>query len=375
MPDPDQATASVLVDGFPLASAGVEPQQRLAINLTRGMVLRGMYAALPAQRCVADLPPQFNDPAYLQACQTLKESGFLLAAEVPAKSELVQLADIIRVDSLRFEPAGLVSVANQLRKLPCLKLAQRVETEESYQRLLALGFDLFQGYHFSRPQIIPGSTPSLSKVAKLRILRELSDDDFSMHDITAMISADVGLSFRLIRFINSPYFGFDKRITSVGHAASLLGQKPLRQWLMAVTLADICDGHHAREIYFFCIKRARFFELLGLQHSTLKTRTESLFLLGLFSKLDMLLGQSMAELMPLLNLEEDITQALCGGQNLLYGFLCLADGLEKAQWGELAPLIQQLGLSVADVARSHNMAILWAAEIMEEAKESLGQAR
>jgi len=367
--DPDLATATVIVDGFPLASAGVNPSQRLAINFTRNMVINQLYASLPGERCIADLPSKHDDPEFLHACGMLKQRGFLLATEVPAKTGIVKLADIIRVDVSRFEMKSLINSAQQLKSLDCLILAQRVESEATYSLLQELRFDLFQGYYFSKPQLLPGAAPNLSRLAKLRILRELYDDDFSHAEVSRIISSDVGLSYRLIRFINSPYFGFSKKITSISHAVSLLGQLPLRQWLMAVTLSQVTDDSHGREIYFSSIKRARFLEQLAEKSTKRKLDGQSLFMLGLFSRLDQLLSQPMEELVGQLNLDEDISKALCGEKNLYGLMLALAEDIEHARWNELPPQLRELGLKAADVAISHNMAVLWAAEINAVAQE------
>lgn len=361
--DPDLATATVIVDGFPLASAGVEPSQRLAINFTRNMVVNELYASLPGGRCVADLPSRYNDQKFLQACKKLKEQGFLLSAEVPAKSEVVRLVDIIRIDVTRFEMKSLINSAQQLKSLNCMILGQRVEEQSVYQLLQELDFDLFQGHLFSKPQLLPGSAPNLSRLAKLRLLKELYNDEYSTADITKIISSDVGLSYRLIRFINSPYFGFGKKITSIAHAVSLLGQMPLRQWLMAATLSNVSEGSHGRDIYFSCIKRARFLEQLAEKSSKQRIDSQSLFLMGLFSQLDLLLHQPMESLVGELNLDEPIANALCGEENLYRCFLTLAEDIEQAKWKELPPQLRELGLKAADVAVCHNMAVLWAAEL------------
>ena len=368
--DPESATASVIVDGFPLASAGVEPHHKLAINLTRSMVLRKIYAALPAERCVADLPGDMDDSAYLQACAALKDQGFLLATVVPAKTQLVKMADILRVDVSRFSEKQLINLANQLKKLSCQALAQKIETKETYDLLKKLGFHLFQGYLFNKPEILPGTSPNLTKIAKFRILTELADEDFNTEEVTRMISADVGLSYRLIRFINSPYFGLRNKISSISHAISLMGQLALRQWLMAVTLSNAVESDQGKEIYFLCIKRARFLEQLAEKSTKVKAKGDSLFLLGLFSKLDVLLCQDMRVLVRELNLDEQISRALCGEKTPYHDFLALTEGLEHAQWDSLTPTMKQLGLGVSDVAITNNMAILWATELLSATQEN-----
>lgn len=363
MDDPEAATASVIVDGFPLASAGTKNTQRMAINFTHDMVVNEMYASLPGQRIVADLPSKHNDTDFIAGCKKLKDLGFLLATEVPAKSELVKLVDIIRIDASLFDQQSLKSAAEQIKKRKCLALAQKIEHKETFDLLLEQGFDLFQGYLFSKPIVLPGRTPGLSKISKLRLVKNLANDDYNTKEITKLLSEDVGLSYRLIRFINSPYFGFEKRITSVGHAVSLLGQNPLKQWLMAVSLSEICEDQHCSELYFVSLKRARFMEQIAQKSTRFKDDTESFFLLGLFSKLDALLLESMEKLVQELNLDESIGKALCGEHNDYRLLLDLAEGIETAQWGELTPLMEKLGLRSADVAVAHNMSILWAAEI------------
>ncbi len=361
--DPDLATASVIIDGFPLALAGLKNNRRLAINFTRKMLLDGLYDSLPPERCVADIPSQFNDPSYLNACRKLKDDGYLVAVQVPAKGELLRMADIIRFDVQRYKNVDFNKAAKQLKSLKARLLAQRIETKTTFMRLRELGFDLFQGYLFSKPVIFPGQKPNMTGMAKIRILGELADDDFDVQKLAQMISSDVGLSYRLLRFINSPYFGLKQEIASISHAISLLGQQRLRHWVMAAVLSDVCSDQRTQEIYFISLKRARLMELLAERSSKLKGNEDSLFMLGLFSMLDALLCNDMATIIQQMGLREEIAQALCGADNAMGHLLRLIEDMEEGNWDTLMPELAKYGMNMADVAISHNMAILWASEM------------
>lgn len=363
--DPEQATAAVIVDGFPLGVAGVKPEHRLAINFTRKMLLEGVYDFLPPKRCIADVPSEFQDREYLDACRNLKSQGFLLATQVPAKAELLKLADVVRFDLLRYKNVDLDKAARKLKTLGVLLLAQRIETRDMLQRLMNLGFDLFQGYVFSKPMILPGQKLHSTRFTRMRILGELASPDYDVAALARILSTDVGLSYRLLRFINSPFFGLRQKITSIAHAVSLLGQKKLRHWLMAAILSEASADPRGREMYFISIKRARLLELLAEKSPTLKGKADSLFMLGLFSKLDVLLSRDMRALTEELGLDDEIADALCRKDNVYGMLLTMIEDMEEARWDKLAPLLERIAVTMADVAVSHNLAILWAAEMTQ----------
>ncbi len=371
--DPEKATAAVIVDGFPLGVVGVKEERRLAINFTRKMILEGVYDFLPPNRCIADVPSEFDDQAYLEACKNVKSQGFLLATQIPAKPELLKLADIVRFDLLRFKNVDLDKIAEKLKTLDALLLAQRIETKEMLQRLMNLGFDLFQGYVFSKPMILPGHKLQTTEFTRMRILGELADEDYDVEALAKILSTDLGLSYRLLRFINSPFFGLKQKITSIAHAVTLLGQKRLRHWLMAAILSDVCHDPRSREMYFISIKRARLLELLAGKSPQLTRKADSLFMLGLFSKLDVLLSRDMRTLTDELGIEDEIADALCRKDNVYGMLLTMIEDMEEARWDKLGPLLQMLSLTMSDVAVSHNMAILWAAEMTESMENNRGE--
>ncbi|TIH16455.1 HDOD domain-containing protein [Marinifilum sp. JC120] len=367
--DEDAATSQVIADGFGLIQEDIEEGQRLLVNFPRNMLLEGAADFLPPEVCVVEILEHVQpEPDVLEALKELKERGYVLALDDYIGQEgfepFIELADIVKVDCLDLKPDELVNVVGNLKQLGVMLLAEKVEDNEMFHRCLELGFDLFQGFFFSRPEIIPGKKVSSSNLNRMQLLSSISGDDFDVDDLTEAINSDVSISYRLLKFMNSPTFGLPNEINSIKQAIALIGYRKLAGWLRMILLSDMSSGPAGNELAFLSIKRAKFLELLCLEIKHCPLSSESMFMLGLFSLLDVLLGRPMAELMEELPVEKELIQALVGKKNTASLYLDLVKFLEKAEWDELGGLIMGNNLSSLAVARSHLAAMQWANEVI-----------
>ncbi len=209
--DEDAATSQVIADGFGLIQEDIEEGQRLLVNFPRNMLLEGAADFLPPEVCVVEILEHVQpEPDVLEALKELKERGYVLALDDYIGQEgfepFIELADIVKVDCLDLKPDELVNVVGNLKQLGVMLLAEKVEDNEMFHRCLELGFDLFQGFFFSRPEIIPGKKVSSSNLNRMQLLSSISGDDFDVDDLTEAINSDVSISYRLLKFMNSPTF-------------------------------------------------------------------------------------------------------------------------------------------------------------------------
>ncbi len=121
----------------------------------------------------------------------------------------------------------------------------------------------FQGFFFSKPEILEGKKLSSSEVSKLKILKEISKPEISFKGLSEIIKQDINLTYRLIKYINSPYFGFKEKISSLQRALTCLGEKKIKQWLRVVLLADLSTEDRGKEVVFLSAFRGRFLQLLA----------------------------------------------------------------------------------------------------------------
>lgn len=367
--DDDAATSQVIADGFGLIQDDIEDGQRLLVNFPRNMLLEGAADFLPPEVCVVEILEHVQpDPDVLEALQDLKDRGYILALDDYVGQEgfepFIELADIVKVDCLDLSHDELANVAGNLKQLDVHLLAEKVEDNEMFNLCRDLGFELFQGFFFSRPEIIPGKKISTNNINRLQLLSAISGEDFEVEDLTKAINSDVSVSYRLLKFMNSPTFGLPNEINSIQQAIALIGSRKLVGWLRIILLSDMSSGPAGNELAFLSIKRAKFMELVCRDMKHCPLSAESMFMLGLFSLLDVLLGRPMHELMRELPVEQDLVKALVGKQSNALIYLNLIKLLEKADWDGLTKLIMDNKLSPISVARNHMAAMQWANEIV-----------
>lgn len=372
--DPDVATAKVIADGFTLALTGMPPGRRTLINFPQNLILRGTAYALPKDICVVEiLETVQSTPEIVDACKKLKEAGYILALDdfvgQPGFEEILKIADIVKVEILGQPTPNIIKISQALKKSGTRLLAEKIEDQKAYQLTRSLGYEYFQGYFFSKPEIIPGRKISSSQLSKMRLLQALTREEAETKDLAAIIEGDLSLSYRILRFMNSAAFGLAKKLTSVEQAVALLGRRPLKQWVMVVALSDLAPTPRAEELSFQSIQRGRFLETMTSAMPKSVYPKDTAFLLGLFSKLDALLNQPMEQILGDLPLEDAIKTALTGGKNPARDLLDFLEAVEAGAWDRTAAALAAYGVKQEDAAVLYAKATAWTQKILGQSKE------
>jgi len=363
------ATSKILIDGFSLAQQGLNPKTRLLINFPRDVLLDESASILPPDQVVIEvLENIIPDKEVLKACIELKRKGFILALDDFQNqrdyNHLFQLVDLVKIDIQDLDPEALAGMVTMLKDQDCMVVAEKVETKEMFELMKDLGCDLFQGFFFSRPEVIPGRTIPGNKIVKLRLLHLLNQEtSFDPKKLGKIIQTDLSLSYRLLRYINSPWIGLPNKVKSIQHAISLLGYKNIVRWLRVLLLADLNTSTRGRELTFRSAQRGRFLELLA-ETSLAPFDSESMFLLGLFSLLDAILDQPMSEVLTSLPLTEELEAVLSGEDQNGAMWLDLIALQEQAQWMKLLDQIHSLNLKPEQTAACYVQALQWASHWM-----------
>jgi EAL and modified HD-GYP domain-containing signal transduction protein len=322
------------------------------INVTRDFLLRDLVRSLPAERIVLELlEHQLVDRQLLNVIAELRASGYVFALDDFAfeagSEQLLEHVDFVKLDLLDLGPDGLARQVELLARFDVKMLAEKVETPEHYDLGLRVGCDLFQGYFFCRPELIRNRAISANGVAMARLASVLQDPTLQLGELERLISSDVALSYRLLRYINSAYFGMSQRISSIMHAVALLGLQNVKQWALLTTFAAI--ENKPPELFLTALIRARFCELAGTPQDG---GPQERFTLGLFSVLDALLDTEMETAVALLPLPPRMREALIAHN----GPGRLLDCVQAIEQGNFSPLVRQL-----DHATRHYVAALaWA---------------
>ena len=351
--DGDVATSSLLINAF--VEIGLE---NLAfgrpsfVNFTRSFIV-GKYDIPfdPKHLVIEVLEDVEPDSEVIAALGQLRESGFTIAlddyVDSDNREQLLALADIVKIDVREHSQTQLRAQVKRLMMLPLKLLAEKVETAEEFHFCKELGFDYFQGYFLSRPQIIEGKAIPANQLAMLKLLGKLRDPTVTFDEVVELVKQDVRLSVKLLRYVNSLAHGVRRQIDSVRQAAVRLGLRKIRQLVTLLAVSGIADK--PTPLLETALVRARMCEIIG----ALKwpERAEICFTVGLFSSLDALLGQTLPEILKELPVRSEIREALLSHNGPLGRMLSSVIAFERCDWeaalriGEDESLIQEAYLN------------------------------
>ncbi len=367
--DPDVATSMVISDGFHLARPAMPTGAKALINFPTGLLLQGAALALPPESCVIELlesvPPT---PEVLDACDKLRDAGYAIALDDyigrPGLGPLLAKADIVKMDVRGASPQRIIRLFNELKVYGCKILAEKVEEPVLYELCRDLGFDMFQGFFFSKPEIIPGKKLSPAESTRLRLLQEIGCGDHDPGRLSEIISQDISISYKLLRHINSMHFNLSSRVDSIDRAASLMGPKRLLQWLRVNLLSELDAGRGAPLVAATAAQRARFLETLAGCGSTPPLPPSGMFLLGLLSLLDALLAMPMAAALEELPLHESLSAPLLGEPGPAADWLDIAARFERAEWDAVIERLRAVDIPAETAGKRYAEAMAWAKDIL-----------
>jgi EAL and modified HD-GYP domain-containing signal transduction protein len=344
--------------------------KRAFVNFPRAMLVNETAIILPPDIAVIEVLENVEpDRVIVDACRGLRERGFRIALDDFVDTQqlhpLAPLADFIKVD-LRStgKDARRTIIARYGRGLSLL--AEKVETQEEFRESVAEGFSYFQGYFFAKPVITCTREIPAFKLNYLRILQELHDPELDVGSLSKLIAREPSLSYKLLRFVNSALYARRKTIDTIEHALMFIGETGIRKWLSVVALMDLTSDKPS-ELVVNALVRARFAELLA-PHAGLGPRSGDLFLAGIFSRLDAMLGRPLEELLDGLKLNQHIRAMLLGtlppGETLA-AFWSLLLAYESADWKRLPKLAGRLGIPTGTLPGLYSVAVKWADEVFQ----------
>jgi EAL and modified HD-GYP domain-containing signal transduction protein len=344
----DEATSLVINHTFmELGIERVIGNHLAFVNLTRKFILTDNPLPFAQDRVVLEILEDIvADDELIAATQKLVDQGYVIALDDFIFDEslrpLVKLAEIIKIDLLALSEQALKKQVTLLNQEKVKLLAEKVETHEQFQLCKKLGFDYFQGYFFSRPTIIEGKAIPDSQLNLLSIITKLQNPDVEIDDVEQLISQDVGLTYKLLRLLNSAAIGLPRKIESIKQALILLGLKAIRTWTTLIALNDMkCSPP---ELMANTLIRAKMCQQLAPDYNC---ANETGFLVGLFSTIDAMLSHPMDKILKSLPLKNDIKQALSGRQGSLGQLLKAVIQYEHGLWDEVDTTqisLEQLGM-------------------------------
>lgn len=367
--DGNQATSCVLTSTF--ITEGIEKiaaYKPCFINFTQDLIEKNAPLSFPKTNTVIEILEDVEPTKkVISACRAFKNEGYTIALDdfvfhkkfVP----LIRLAHIIKID-FRITPIDEIQkILYRLKSYNLKFLAEKVETHEEFNLAVKLGFTYFQGFFFGKPEVMQIKEIASAKVNLINLLAEVSQASTSVKKLEQIISSDVGMSYKLLRYINSAYFYLITKIDSISHAIVYLGEEGVRRFAMLVIISEIASDK-PDELLRLAVIRAKFCELLA-ENSSLKIHPTEIFILGLFSLIDAMLDAQMEYLMEKLPISEEIKEALIKQTGPLAPFLRAVISYEKNREEDCLESLQKLGVETGDVYKRYLEAVEYADNILK----------
>ncbi len=335
--DGDKATSQVINNA--LMEIGLDDIIRnnpAFINFTKDLLINGVAELLPPDRVVIEILEDVEvDEALIEGVKKLADAGYVIALDDFTYSDawmpLIELAQIIKFDVMQHD---LEAIKEQLKKFEGKKvklLAEKVETQDEYNQLKKEGFDYYQGYFFSKPDVISQKSFSSDSISLLQLLSQIQKPNVEVNEIEELISQDATLSYKLFRCVNSAAFGLKNKMNSIKQAVIYLGIQRLKNWVSLLAMTG--NPNKSTELIQLGLVRAKMCELIANENDL--PDKDSFFVVGLFSILDAILDQQLSEILEKMPLEESLNRALLDKEGKMGKALQCSISCEQCLWDEI----------------------------------------
>lgn len=378
------ASANVIVNAYgKFGIHNVLGHQRGFINADPDLIMSDIISLLPSKHIVLEVKESASiTPEFLQRCKELKQKGYQFALDniiaINSKVErLLPLVSVVKVDILALSQDELTKLVSELNRWPVLLLALKVENREQEAHCRLLGFQMFQGYYFAKPEVMSVKRADPGKVSLLKLLAlvmrnhdDASDNDSSIGEIENEFKRQPGLSYNLLRMVNSGSDGLPQKINSIKHAIKLMGRKQLQRWIqLLLYTSNQSEDSLSNALTQTAVARGKLMELIAvIERPHDKNHQERAFMVGILSLLDELMGIEMQQIVEKLGIPDDISQALLTRHGRLGQALKLIEAKEKGEITSIHSILSELDfLSLNELSNIETQAIGWANRLEETA--------
>jgi len=362
--DGDTATSKLLSNSyFNIGMDQLTGGKVAFINFTQDLLVRKIPMMFPIDNMMVEILEDVNpNKEFVNACLDIFKAGYAIALDDFVFKEelkpLIKLAQIIKIDFMLTPIEEIKQLVNMLKGSKIKFLAEKIETYDEFKTALSMGFTYFQGYFFSKPEILSGEEITPSKITLLQIVGEANKKDCNFDKLEKLINRDVSISYKLLRYINSAFFKRACEISTIKHAIVLLGEKEIKRFISLVATAELASDK-PDELVRTSIIRARFCELLGL-NSRNGADVSELLLMGLFSLIDAMLDKTRENIMQNLPLSKNIKQALIETKGELVDYLKFVSYYETANWDPCGSIISKIRVDEDKIPEFYQDAVNWA---------------
>lgn len=370
--DPSAATGRVIGDAFlNLDLRGLTDGLPAYINFTRDRLVDASVRALPADAVVIEVLDGVEaDEEVVAACRALGDAGYRLALDDwvggDLRRPLLEVVHEVKIDMPATDAAQRRALVRLARDHGLRVTAEKVETRAQYAEAAGLGCDAFQGYFFQQPALVRGKRMAPALPGHLQLLALVDEPIIDYDAIAQLIKHDIALSWKFVNYINTVWFGWRQRVDSVRQALVLLGDRGVRQWVSLTALAGVAEEQPG-EVVTTAVIRARACELLARELEGVAPLDALLG--GMFSLIDVLLDEPMADALGRVSVPGGARAALLDGQGPLAGLLAAVRAYERGDWEAAGQAADAIGLPASGIGPRYLEAVTWAQRVSGELAE------
>ncbi|MBY8169354.1 EAL and HDOD domain-containing protein [Vibrio fluvialis] len=267
----------------------------------------------------------------------LKMTGYRIALDDFCVNDsrwnsFIKIADIIKFDIQKTPLKDIRNLIGKLRNKNISVLAEKVENYSEYEEAKNLGFDYFQGYFFSKPQLIKRNKLDETFKANMELLQEVSKYEYSLMEVERIISSCPALTIRLLNYVNSQ-ISIRSKICSLNQAINYLGKDRVKRFSSHLIIS-MCPPSKPKSLFINALYRANLLQDLANTPSFSEILDKA-YITGMISLIDALLDVDMAQFLSALNLNDEIGSAILFKDGKLGRLLLLTESLEKGDWDEV----------------------------------------
>ncbi len=345
------------------------------INISYELLLSDTILLLPNKHVVLELLETIPvTPEVVQRCIKLKQMGYHLALDDVARIDdrikpLLPIVDVIKVDVLALTDTEIRQVIRTLKLWPVIPLAEKVDNPARARACLSMGFEMFQGYFFAKPEIVAGRQIEPARLSLLQLLTLVLRDG-EIEGIEQVLKREPGLSYNLLRMVNSVAAALPHKIGSIRQAVMVMGYRQLQRWVQLLLYAanPANESSGANALMQTAAIRGRLMELIAaIDRPHDKNYQDRAFMIGIMSLLDTLFGIDIRQIVDKLEIPDEIIHALLHREGRLGWQLRLIEARERRDVEQVNDTMTALQfLDDTSLAKAELNALEWANHINQQ---------
>ena len=368
----DSNSSRTIIHGFyDIGIARVTNNKRGFVRFTEKLLLDMVATILPFHILVIELAKTIQlTPEVVAACRRLRNKGYLIALDgfrpwEDALTPLLDTADIIKMKFDLENQDRTREFALELQKShPNTQLlAKNLENPSEFELAKKCAFTLFQGNFFSKPTVVKNKSilPAPRRYQTLQLIRLTNGSDIDYRAVSDIIKQDIALSYRLLRVVNSAFFGLRYTVSNIRQALTILGAMKFKKWIMLISLSGLSDNKPS-ELITLSLIRARFLELLA-PYVGMSEQAEDLFLMGLMSLMDAVMDSPMTSIVTQTNISPHIAGPLLTREGEFGNMLNLIACYEQSDWDQAQTIAENYAVPLERIFDVYIKAIEWAHQL------------